>query len=160
MDRIVGVLRNRQNDVLLLNPMGCFKGCGAYVGINPYREVLADHPDGELGAAVVELLGKSIPTGRHVREIADYRAETTDQETNRIRSKYFSPKQKTTSAVSRRFIKGEVVQKPRQKSWLLHRYKYDSKQRLLKLDAEVRVKHADGLQALGKALKQLLSDPR
>src|SRR5436190_24203088 len=104
MDRGVHVSRCKRTGAFLLNPVGTFRGYGAYVGINPYREVPADAPDESLGQAVIDLLALSGPTAVAFSEATQFLEESQDDETVRIRNQYgLAQSGLTTSKLARRF---------------------------------------------------------
>ena len=109
MERIVNVLKCKKEQLLVLNPMGTFKGYGGFVGIYPYREVASDVVPSELGEIIVTLLAKSGPTGYKLDRIDEYRKLEEDEETRQVRARYFPEgKRRTTRILAQRFDKAEV----------------------------------------------------
>jgi hypothetical protein len=159
MERSVKVIRCKRTGSFLLNPEGTFRGYGATVGVNPYREVKDDADDDVLGRVVVELLRLSGPTGVAFADAKQFLTDTRDEETVRIRSRYdLDQPGLNTSKMARRFLLADVIQRPGQKSWVLEAYRYDSRLRSMSGAGEkpVRVRHADGPAALGAALRAVL----
>jgi hypothetical protein len=141
--------------------MGTFRGYGALVGINPYREVAADASSEELGLCILTLLDRSGPTGLPIAEARQFLDETADEETRRIREDSgLTRKGMGTSRYAARFQVLEVEQRYRQKSWCLQGMSYDSLQRSLtrKGHSVVRVKHRLGAEGLGRAVLELLAE--
>ena len=68
--------------------MGTFRGYGAYVGINPYRECVSDASSVELGETALKLLSLAGPTGRDWADRESYLADTADLSTQEVKSKY------------------------------------------------------------------------
>jgi hypothetical protein len=158
MDRGVSVLRCKKTGNFILNPMGTFRGYGAYVGIYPYREVPADATDQALGEAITQLLTCSGPTGFHISEHDAYKRQATDEETDRVRAEYGFGEGMTTSKFARRFLNATVELRHRQKSWVVQAYVYDSRRRSLSGQGQtpVRVRHSAGVSTLGEAVKRVL----
>lgn len=162
MDRHVQVSRCKRSGAFLLNPLGTFRGYGAYVGINPYREVPSDALDSLLGQTVVDLVVLSGPTGVEFSEAARFLEASRDEETILVRSKYgLSKTGLTTSKLASRFLQAHVEQKHGQKSWVVQLFSYSSRWRSMTGDDQpaVRVKHAAGAAALGTALLSALELP-
>lgn len=143
MERLVKILRARDNGTFVVNPMGTFTGYGGYVGINPYREHAGEASE-ELGELVLELLEQSGPTGFRIEEIEPYREDTTDPETDRVREAHI-PKTSSTAAMAKRYARAQVSRKDRQKSWKITTYRYDSTR---KLDVPDLMKSPDRLPLL------------
>lgn len=154
MERLVKILRARDNGTFVVNPMGTFTGYGGYVGINPYREHAGEASE-ELGELVLELLEQSGPTGFRIEEIEPYREDTTDPETDRVREAHI-PKTSSTAAMAKRYARAQVSRKDRQKSWKITTYRYDSTRKLDVTDEEVRVPCKEGPSALGRRILELL----
>src|SRR5687768_6046226 len=112
MTRRVQVSRCKRTGAFLVNPVGSFRGYGAYVGINPYREAPGDAPDETLGQVVVDLLTFSGPTGLPINSAKQFLEETEDEETARLRRKYgFTLPGLTASKLARQFLFASVDQK-------------------------------------------------
>jgi hypothetical protein len=155
----VHVSRCRRSGAFLLNPQGTFRGYGAYVGVNPYREVTTDASDVALGEAIVELLALSGPTGVPLAEARDFLEAGRDTETRRIRRTYgLDARGLSTSRLARRFLQADVEQRHGQKSWIIQPYRYDARRRLMSGADETptRVRHAAGAAALGAAVRDAL----
>jgi hypothetical protein len=159
MDRSVSVLRSKKTGNYILHPFGTFRGYGAYVGINPYREVPGDASSKALGQAIVDLLELSGPTGFGIDERDEYVRPTEDEETIRIREAYGLEDGMTTSKVAQRFLHAHVEQRTRQKSWVVQTYTYSSRWRSLSGSEHepTRVKHSEGPAALGRVLQEVLA---
>lgn len=161
MERSVHILRSKRTGSFLLNPVGTFRGYGAYVGINPYREVATDAGPEKLGATIVELLGLSGPTGVPFSEATTHLKKTADTETTRIRREYgLEASGLSTSGLARCFLSAEVQQGYRQKSWRVQRYEYDSRRRPAVMSgarlSPRLVAHTAGVEALGVAVLRAL----
>lgn len=154
MERIVNILRARDNSAFVVNPMGTFIGYGGYVGTNPYREYVGEAP-GRLGGLVVSLLEQSGPTKFKIQEIDQYREATTDPETERVRRAHIGSAT-TTALMAKRYARAHVSRRDGQKSWKITIYRYDSRRRLDVTDDEVRVPCKDGADALGRRILELL----
>lgn len=155
MERIVTVLRVKDNGNFLLHPMGTFQGYGGYVSINPHRELPSDSDAGSLGTTAAELLQLSHSTGYRLRDIDQYRQDTSDEETALVRSRYFD-RIRSTDDTDRRFVQAEVSLNPKQTSWRVTRFAFDESRGTLRPDQKARVKLADGPEALGRTLLELL----
>ena len=162
MDRVVNVSRCRRTGAFLLHPFGTFRGYGAFVGVNPYRESPADVDDASLGQIVVTLLALSGPTGRDFTEAKLFLEQGRDDETNRIRSQYgLEGPALSTSKLARRFLKADVEQRHGQKSWIVQPFRYDSRLRSMTGSdiPPIRVRQSAGSAALGAALRAALAWP-
>ncbi|HEY8503615.1 MAG TPA: hypothetical protein VIL46_03480 [Gemmataceae bacterium] len=158
MDRSVQVSRCKRTGAFLLNPFGTFRGYGAYVGVNPYREVSADATDEALGRAVVELLALSGPTGIPFAQAREFFEEGQDDETVRIRSRYgLTRRGLTTSKLARRFLQACVEQRHGNRSWVVQPYRYSPRDRSMSGEGQpaARIRHCAGPAAL-----RLLCEPR
>lgn len=160
MERIISIRRCRRTGNLLLNPMGTFRGYGGYVAINPYREVIAAAPPETVGQVVIELLGLAGRTNVHISEAKTFLATITNSETAALKRKYGLDKVKGTADLARRFAHVEVTFRDGQKSWLVQRFVYQTRKRLLTAVAPpYRVRHAAGAGALGEAVIEALRRP-
>ena len=157
MERMVSVLRDRRAGFFLVNPMGTYKGYGAYVGLSPYKEIAAGAGPNRLGEIVTELLARSGPTGVAFSEAKAHQQETSDAETVRIRRDHLD-RLKTTEQLSRRFLRARVTTTDRKKSWLITAFRFDPKRdSLVGEKEEIRVKQTEGAAGLGEALLRSLS---
>jgi hypothetical protein len=158
MDRSVQIMRCRRTGAFLLHPVGTFRGYGAYVGINPYREVLATSSPEELGRTVMVLLELSGPTGIAFADAKHFLETSRDEETIRIRTAYGLNRPKlSTSKLAKRFLHVDVMHKHGQKSWVVQVMQYDSRRRsLVGEDDLVRVRLGDGLVTLGEVLREMM----
>lgn len=158
MNRAVQVLRCKRTGNFVLNPQGTFLGFGAYVGINPSREVLSNATPGTLGKAIVELMRLSGATGFRVRHHDRYDRSTCDKETRRVKKAYGFVKGKmTTSIMARKFLSALVDHRHGQKSWVVQLFTYSSDRRsLVGGSNRIRVKHAAGASALEEAVRGIM----
>lgn len=155
MDRIISVLRVRSNRHFLLRPMGTFEGYGAYVGINPSRELAADSSAETLGAAIIELLQLSKPTGYRVEDIEQYRRDTGDADSDAIRTRYFS-RVRSTAETNRKFLHTEVATKDKQVSWRVTKFVFNVDHDTLVPENKLSVKMSEGAEALGRCVLDFL----
>jgi hypothetical protein len=155
MEKVVSVLRNHRTGAIVLYPMGTFRGFGGYVGINPYSELPVDCTSEKIGQTVIDLLVHSGATGFYIKEIEKYREENFDDESQRVRDKFFS-KVHSTSSFNQDFICIEVSMPRRQQSWDIVKFRYDDKQSLMAPDVKYRVKMSEGAVSLGQILLDLL----
>jgi len=156
MERLVSVLRDRRAGFFLVNPMGTYKGYGAYVGLSPYKEIAAKADPNGLGEVVTEMLARSGPTGVPFREAKAQQKATSDTETVRIRRKYLD-RLKTTEQLSRRFLRARVTTSDQKQSWLITVFRFDPKREsLVGQKEEIRIKKTEGATGLGEALLQVL----
>jgi hypothetical protein len=136
-----------------LNPEGTFKGYGAYVGIEPHRQLPVGASAIQIGRLVVQLLKKSGPTGFHIEDHALYSAQATDG-TSKAVLEWARPARATTSLMARRFLGGVVRTTDRLKSWRVMVYEYDSRLRAnTARDAGRLVSKGLGAEALGEAVR-------
>lgn len=156
MKRHVGVFRHKKSGAFIMQPMGTFKGYGAHVGINPYREIAHGVGAQVLGEMVLQLLRHSGPTGMALMDFKAYASRTDDAESRRIEDKYFPAGRTTTSTLARSFVEGSVSIEDGQKSWAIEVYTYDPKRRSLVGELKARVKIQAGPEGLGKALMEAL----
>lgn len=157
MEQRVIVMRNRKTGEFVLQPVGTFKGHGAFIGIAPYRELPPDASSERIGEMVLELLEKSGPKGRHIRELVAYQNETNDPETKRVIAKHLPPARASTKWVARNFQKGEVRRKSGQKSWLIVPQTYEADHDWFRDEQDVRITFAKGVKTLGEQLLVLIA---
>ena len=140
--------------------MGTFKGYGAYVGVNPYKELPEGVAPNKLGKTVLKLLEQSGPTGYKIDDADKYERATANAETARILKEHFPAGKATTGYVARRFERCRVRHKDKQKSVSIQTYRFDSAKRWDAADEHVRrVNISDGPGALGDAILEPGSDP-
>lgn len=158
MEKIVNLLRDRRTGHFLLHPMGLFDGYGAYVGTNPIRQLPATADAALLGQTIAALLDRSGPTGYSIKAIADYRAATGDDETNRLRQEYFPSRGGSTAVMAERFMRLQISF-GQYRSWQIISYRYDKESDADLAAREVKVMQSAGLEALGREVLSLVSMP-
>ncbi len=158
MLRSVSVMCHRQSGDVIMHPIGTFKGYGAYMGISPYRAICHPTPQ-NVGELILDLLGQSGATGYRIKDFEDYRNANDDDETRRIIKTYL-PKggHASTSVMAKKFSHVNVEYQDGQKSWMLNSRFYDANTRCLESVANRRVRHKDGVEALGAAVLDMLAD--
>jgi len=156
MDRIVSVLRSKRTGVFLANPMGTYKGYGAFVGLYPYRELPSEAEPTRLGEVLVELLKLSGPTGVPFRDAKKHQESVLDPETARIRQTYLAA-YTSTAKLARSFLRAQVKRSDHQKSWVVTAFGFDRARKALVGGKDPkRVSVSAGPRALGQALLQAL----
>lgn len=156
MDRIVSVLRSKRTGVLLANPMGTYKGYGAYVGLYPYRELPSDVEPDRLGDILVELLALSGATGVSFREAKKHQQASLDPESARIRRTHLA-NHVSTARLARAFLRVQVKKTDRQKSWLVTPFRFDrTRGALVGERSAKRVQVSAGPGALGEVVLRAL----
>jgi hypothetical protein len=156
MDKVVSILKVKANNHLILHPLGSFTGYGGYVGTHPYRELPEDCDAETLGATIAELLLLSGPTGYSIKDIEQFRHDTMDAESQRIRTEYLS-KIRSTKDTVQQFIPMEVSITGQGKSWRITKFGYDPDQRSLIPNETLKIRISDGVQQLGGSLLALFS---
>lgn len=155
MEQIVTIERNRCSGILVLHPMGTFKGYGGYVGVCPYRELASTVTAEILGDMVLNLLNVSGPTGFHIKDIDSYRRQVADEDSERLRRTHLAGI-RGTADVARRFIRVGVSRRKGGKTLTLVRFAYRSEERAFGQELRLRVKaKASGL-ALGEKILELM----
>ena len=162
MERIVKVLRCRRTGGFILNPMGTFRGYGAFVGVPPYRTLPAGTESDSLGRLAMEILALSGPTGAAIATAKEYMNESSDDETRSVRSRFgLDAKRNSTSILARRFLIAEVAIRDGRRSWTLIVFSCSSSPRVLRAGGSkpIRILFRAGPAALGVAIRDALKLP-
>jgi hypothetical protein len=157
--RCVNIRRCYQTGTFVLNPDGTFRGYGAYVGINPYRELVAGVGSGDLGAAVMRMLELSGPTGVGIAEARTFLESSADDETRRVRAAHhLDAPRLSTAMLARRFAAATVELRHGQRSWWVQGFRYDPRTRTLSGERikPVRVLLRAGTTVLGEVVREVL----
>lgn len=154
-ERSVRILRSKEAGTFCLNPVGTFKGHGAYIGIPPKRLLGEGSSPKQIGELIVDLMELSGPTGCHIRDQRAYTEEHSDEETLEAR-KLFHDTIKTQRDLSRRFDSVGVSQRKGQKSWAVIGYTYSAKYDADLGEHKVLVPCKHGEAALGQAVLDML----
>ena len=155
MIRLVNIFRVRKSGKYILNPMGTFKGYGAYVDINPFRELESNVEPAALGSQIQDLLLLSGPTGYKLSEIKDYEKNNCDDETSRIQKSYFSSLNGKTASLNELFIKVFVEYADKSKSWKISSHRFVVEGDYFEIDKEFRIRLSLGIGALGSQVIEL-----